>query len=317
MSTQEETLKEEINEQICIDAGIKSNSNGGILERIDGRQKVLAEVSQYLMQLESQLSIIFAASPDVIMVIDREGKVEKISPMVERIIGVNSKDLVGQKLEDLLHPEDLVGLHEIKQKIKKEKSAVFFNRENYFVNRWRKSGGDFARLAWRVALYNPDEEKFLAYATDVSSALIENVNASDLLSRVVSLSLDGIIITDALSDDDPIIYANPAFEKATGYSLEELIGQNPRMLTHRDKSIKQEAKKTLKNAMMDGKGCDVLLLNQRKNGEVFYNHLNVTPVFEGETLTNWIGIARDVTKEVKNGMVEWSCEAKRGFAHKN
>jgi PAS domain S-box-containing protein len=313
MSGNPPTLKEEIDEQIHLDS--QSSSLGGdIFERIDGRQKVLAEVSQYLMQLESQLSIIFAASPDIIMVIDKDGKIEKISPMVERIIGLKAKEIVGKPLEELMHPEDLSLLAKIKEKIKQEKTAVFFNRENYFVNRWRKSGGDFARLAWRVALYNPDEGKFLAYATDVSNAFIESVNANDLLSRVVSLSLDGIVITDSLAEDDPIIYANPAFEKSTGYTLTELIGKNPRILKSSETLIEQEAKKTLKTAMQEGKSCDVLLLNQRKNGEPFYNHLNLTPVFEGDTLTNWIGISRDVTREVQNGMLKWSPQAKRGFA---
>ena len=48
--------------------------------------------------------------------------------------------------------------------------------------------------------------------------------------RAIASSTNGIIITDAGQPDNPIVYVNPAFERLTGYSAEELIGRNCRFL---------------------------------------------------------------------------------------
>lgn len=117
-----------------------------------------------------------------------------------------------------------------------------------------------------------------------------------LLKAAVAAAQDGIVITDALTDDNLIIYANPAFERLTGYTSEEIIGKNCRFLQKEDRK-QQEIHRT-KNAIQNGDFCLVTLRNYRKDGGMFYNQLSISPVYnEDHKLTHFIGIQKDVTAE--------------------
>ncbi len=115
-----------------------------------------------------------------------------------------------------------------------------------------------------------------------------------LLDRAVAAVSNGIIITDPNLPDDPIIYVNPAFERTTGYSREEVVGRNCRFLQGEDRE--QPALKELRAALREGRECRVVLRNYRKSGEMFYNELYISPVHdEGGRVTNFIGVQNDIT----------------------
>ena len=63
-----------------------------------------------------------------------------------------------------------------------------------------------------------------------------------LFERAVTASTNSIVITDPNLPDNPIVYVNPAFEKTTGYSMEEVLGRNCRFLQgdDRDQSALEE-----------------------------------------------------------------------------
>ena len=55
---------------------------------------------------------------------------------------------------------------------------------------------------------------------------------------------------------------------------------------------------TLRNSIKRGTGCDVLLQNVKKNGEVFYNKITVSAVKEKQEIINYLWICKDVTNEI-------------------
>nr|WP_238553594.1 PAS domain S-box protein [Fortiea contorta] len=116
-----------------------------------------------------------------------------------------------------------------------------------------------------------------------------------LRDRAIAASNNGIVISDVTMPDEPIIYVNPAFELMTGYSAAEVIGHNCRFLQHGD--INQPGIKHLRIAMETGQACTVILRNYRKDGSLFWNQLNISPVCDcnGE-LTHYIGIQTDITE---------------------
>ncbi|MDO9106368.1 MAG: diguanylate cyclase [Methylovulum sp.] len=105
---------------------------------------------------------------------------------------------------------------------------------------------------------------------------------------------EGIMFTDARLPDNPIIYANPALERMTGFSFAEMQGKNPRILQGTDKQPFEMAR--LRKAITKGETVRALLRNYRKDGSLFWNSLTVSPVrnAKGE-LTHFIGIEHDVT----------------------
>lgn len=119
----------------------------------------------------------------------------------------------------------------------------------------------------------------------------------EILKQAVMDSRDGITISDNCIDDNPLIFVNPAFERMTGYSSEEITNINCRYLQRNDRD--QPELEIIHNAVKKGEYCLVTLRNYRKDGTMFWNELSISPIHdETGTVTNFIGIQKDVTSRV-------------------
>lgn len=119
-----------------------------------------------------------------------------------------------------------------------------------------------------------------------------------LLANAVEAAQTSFIVTDHSAPDNPIIYCNSAFERLTGYTREEIIGKNCRFLQAGDKD--QPHLQALRKAITEGKDCNVLLRNYRKDGKAFYNELSISPVYAASgTVTHLIGIQREALLDAK------------------
>ncbi|MGE7368375.1 PAS domain-containing protein [Neorhizobium sp. NPDC001467] len=85
-----------------------------------------------------------------------------------------------------------------------------------------------------------------------------------------------MIVTDPNQDDNPIIFCNAAFQKLTGYSNDELIGRNCRLLQGPETS--RAAVLRIREAVSTGKDISIDILNYKKDGSTFWNALFVSPV---------------------------------------
>jgi len=120
---------------------------------------------------------------------------------------------------------------------------------------------------------------------------------TNLLLQLVENAQDGIVIAEKEGNDTILIYVNPAFERLTGYSSEEILYQDCRFLQGDD--TEQKAIKVIRDAIVDSTPVRTVLKNYRKDGSIFWNELSVTPYFdEIDQLTYYIGIQKDVTEEV-------------------
>ncbi|MEG4210298.1 PAS domain S-box protein [Microcoleus sp. S13_B4] len=118
-----------------------------------------------------------------------------------------------------------------------------------------------------------------------------------LLERAIAASSNSILIADARKPDTPIIYCNPAFEKLTGYSVEEVMGRNCRFLQGPDTDQAELDK--LRSSLRAGTEIQVVLKNYRKDQTPFWNELMVSPILDNEgKLTHFIGVQNDISKRV-------------------
>ncbi|MBP7860739.1 PAS domain-containing protein [bacterium] len=118
------------------------------------------------------------------------------------------------------------------------------------------------------------------------------------LLRAVESARNGIVLTDPNIKDNPIIYANPAFIELTGYEMDEIVGKNCRFLQATDRS--QENIQAIKKTIEKGESITTIIRNYKKNGELFYNELTISPVYdESNKLVNFIGIQNDVTARME------------------
>ncbi|MDT8406323.1 MAG: PAS domain-containing protein [Methylococcales bacterium] len=119
-----------------------------------------------------------------------------------------------------------------------------------------------------------------------------------ILSVILDECVNGVTLADPDLDDMPIVYANKAFLTMTGYQLEDIIGKNCRFLQGEDRE--QEARNVIRQAVSGHESVVVTLRNYRKSGELFYNRLKITPLFDshGEVIY-YLGVQYDVTRLVQ------------------
>ncbi len=117
--------------------------------------------------------------------------------------------------------------------------------------------------------------------------------AETLLAMAVQQVGEAIVITDV---EGTIIDVNPAFETTTGYSREEAIGQNPRML----KSDKHDAAfyRRMWATLNAGGVWRGQLTNRRKDGTFYIEEATISPVRDATgTTINYVAVKRDITEQ--------------------
>lgn len=130
-----------------------------------------------------------------------------------------------------------------------------------------------------------------------NAALKEQLGQQLWWSEIVNAANYTVIVTDPNRPDNPIIFANKGFERLTGYSVEEALGQNCRFLQGHDTAQPEVA--ALREAIAAGQDTRVVLRNYRKDGSMFWNELYVTALYRGGELINFIGVQNDVSSAVE------------------
>jgi diguanylate cyclase (GGDEF)-like protein/PAS domain S-box-containing protein len=116
--------------------------------------------------------------------------------------------------------------------------------------------------------------------------------------RVFGAISNGVTISDATLPGAPLIYVNPAFERMTGYSGEEIAGMSCSFLQGIDRD--QPGVHRIRAAVREAREERALLRNYRKDGTLFWNEMYLSPVFDaGGTLTHFVGVQNDVTAETE------------------
>ncbi|WP_375341443.1 EAL domain-containing protein [Lyngbya sp. CCY1209] len=145
--------------------------------------------------------------------------------------------------------------------------------------------------------FTADEVHFLEAIAHILGTAIERHRADErlrLMERAIDASRNGIIITDATAPDNPVILANTGFERMTGYSKQEVIGQNCRFLQGDQSDPETIAR--LREAIEAGRECHIEVKNYRRDGSAFWNELSISPVYNSQGfLTHFIGIQTDIS----------------------
>ena len=119
-----------------------------------------------------------------------------------------------------------------------------------------------------------------------------------ILSTILDSTNNGITLADPDIEDMPIVYANKSFETMTGYAQAEIIGRNCRFLQGTDRN--QGARSSLRKAIDERLPVEVDIRNYKKTGEMFYNHLALTPLFDEQNqLLYYLGVQYDVTAQIE------------------
>jgi diguanylate cyclase (GGDEF)-like protein/PAS domain S-box-containing protein len=146
---------------------------------------------------------------------------------------------------------------------------------------------------WYLASNNPTSEGgMVCVRTDITESKRSEA-ALRKLGRALEQSPASVIIT---STDGTIEYVNPKFEAVSGYSAEEAIGQNPRILKSGDKTTGEY--KTMWTTLLAGKEWRGVFHNKRKDGTIYWEAASISPLRdEAGKITHFIAVKEDITAQ--------------------
>ena len=263
------------------------DADGKIL-RIQGAVQDISaqkQAQQETLRLAMRLTTTLASITEAFVTLDRQCCFTYLNQESERLLQKTTAELLG---EEVWHDFN-AGLA---QRLRGQLGvALQTNRrvelEEYFpsLSKWLE-----------VRAY-PFAEGLAVYFRDVTERRRAQEQLMLLETSVARLN-DIVAIAEAGvgPDDEPrMVFVNDAFEKQTGYSRTEVLGQSPRILLELDPAMFKllELAKVLKETRQ----ARTELMVQRKNGASFWIELEVVSVqASAEEVTHWVAVGRDITQ---------------------
>ncbi len=244
----------------------------------------------------SVFHLLSEAIPEGIIVVNQEHEIVSINGRALDFFGYYSEELIGHSLNVLI-PDRFKKKHKehTSKYFKASKTGEMAGDKCLFGR--RKSGQEFPLRVDLHPFELYERPYVLALVHDISTE-IELQQSFNLRTEAIDSAHNGIVITDALLPDNPIIYANRAFEKITGYTRSEILNRNCRFLQNQDRN--QEGVRVIRNAINKGESCQVEVRNYKKDGTLFWNEVSINPIKnEDGIVTHFIGIQNDITRRIK------------------
>ncbi len=138
---------------------------------------------------------------------------------------------------------------------------------------------------------NTKDEIIEMLQREIAALKEENKKLSAIIDKIPA----SIVITNSAGN---IEFVNPYFSKLTGYSSDEVLGKNPRIM--KSGYHLEDIYKELWNSILSGKVWEGELCNKKKNGELYWEQANIAPIRnEPGVITNYVGIKFDITAKKK------------------
>jgi PAS domain S-box-containing protein len=126
----------------------------------------------------------------------------------------------------------------------------------------------------------------------------------NLQLQALSATANGIVITDR---DGNIQWINPAMTNLTGYSLEEVLGKNPRLFNSGRQDVTFYRK--MWNTIISGRVWRGEMINRRKDGSLYFEDMTITPLrADGKEITHFVAVKQDVSERVRQESVLYTSE---------
>ena len=232
----------------------------------------------------SKYGRVFDLLPEMIFIVDSDQKIVDHNTAASKETGYDPTDLLNNSLDLILPAEQRRVLMSILKTDYGDQSL-----ETKFV-RADKSVMDVQIDLRR--LYSAERFYSVLIAKDITEQKRKELDYLRY-SNVIQHTVNPIQITDA---SGKMIYVNPAFEKASGFSKEELIGRNPRILN--SGRHPKEFWKSVWARIMERKVWVGEVENRRKDGSPFHTELVISPIVDGNShIVGFMGAHRDVTEQ--------------------
>ncbi|HTR81199.1 MAG TPA: PAS domain S-box protein [Bacteroidota bacterium] len=222
---------------------------------------------------------------DIFLLVDADDlRIIEANDRAVEAYGYTREELLQMTVRDLRPAEDMPEINEVTESLR-TKSGIVFE-----ANHRRKNGTIFPVEA-SIRTVEVGGKLFSQSTIRDISERKKTEEQLSLQSAALLSTANAIVITDT---NGVVTWVNPAYTKMTGYSFEEVLGQNTRLL----KSGKQDSLfyKNLWETIVSGGTWHGELVNKKKDGSLYDEEMTITPVKnrKGE-ITHFIAIKQDIT----------------------
>ena len=244
-------------------------------------------------ELAEKLGSLMNNIPGVVFRGDRGWSISFMGAGVEQITGYTAEEYIGgvARWEEMIHPSDLDSLKRVfREAVKAKKKEL--RVEYRIVHR----DGSFRWVADRRQFVYDEQGEF-RYVDGILLDITARRRTEEDRSRLamaVEQSAEAIVVTDR---EGTILYVNPAFERITGYTAEEAVGKNPRILHSgkHDESFYKE----LWSVLSRGEVWAGHFINRKKDGTLYEEDATISPVRDSSgNIVSFVAVKRDVTRMV-------------------
>jgi diguanylate cyclase (GGDEF)-like protein/PAS domain S-box-containing protein len=242
------------------------------------------QLNQALQDSEQRFRILSEVSFEGIFIHD-QGKIIDVNPTLAGLLGYTLGELQQLTVFDLVVPEQY-GL--VRQSMQQSYATPLE------ITAVRKDGTTLMVEVYGKPLIYHGRPMRVVSVRDMSARLRSEAEMRKL-SSALQQTADTVLITNR---SGTIEYSNPAFEKATGYTHAEVLGQNPRLL----KSDKHGAAfyQQLWRTILAGEVFTEIFINRRKDASLFYEEKTITPLKDSlGRVTHFVATGKDVTERMQ------------------
>ena len=252
----------------------------GVLLELSDQQREEFAARRVLMQLSTTL----ASLEEAFVTLDREGRFTYVNPESERLLGRQSKALLGDHIWGALTHNGTTRLHN--EIINALQSRNFSEFEAFYP----------VQKKWLALRVYPFADGLAVYLQDVTERHHEQELLRLLQTSIARLNDMVLIAEDGHEGAWPtIVFVNEAFVRLTGYSQVEVMGRTPEFL--QGPNTQRHALTRINHALRNSLPVRAELIYYKKNGDTFWLELNVVPVdYQKRGLTHWVAVGRDITE---------------------
>lgn len=226
--------------------------------------------------------------PGTFYILDREGRILMWNHNLERVCEMMPEELATANAFEMLDPRDRGAFADKVRRMFDDN--VELEMEVDYVSR---SGRETPVLLRGARIDCKGGQYLFGMGMDISKRRAHE-RQLHLYKRALGAASNGVIIAHNGGPDHPTEYVNPAFERITGYAADEIIGRDPRFMAA--PGLDADERNRMRQALHEQRSVHVVLRNLRKNGELFWNDLHITPIHDDNgQVTHFVGILVDVT----------------------
>jgi PAS domain S-box-containing protein len=273
--------------RVICDQGDQPSRVLGVVWDITSRK----HAEQQLLAATRRLDFLVTESPAVVFTYDLQPqpRINYISRNVETILGWKPERFTEnfECWRECLHPADLPPVFDCLVQLESTGKQVF-------EYRFKDSQGKYHWIhdEQRMIVRDDGRKEVIGAWWDVTDTKAAQEKLR-LLAAAIEQAAEIVVITDEKAD---ILYANPAFEKITGYNPMEVLGKNPRVLKsgEHDHMFYQQ----MWASLSAGKTWQGRFINKKKDGNLYTEDATISPVLDPSgSIVNYVAVKRDITKE--------------------